>query len=43
VLAFFEKAGYAVWHLQGDGAPPEVIAKRIQDLIAGEFKERGVA
>jgi adenylate kinase len=43
VLSFFEKAGYAVWHLQGDGAPPEVIATRIQELIAGEFKERGVA
>lgn len=40
VLAFFKQAGYPVWDVQGDGAPPETIAARVEEMVAQEFRER---
>ena len=37
VLAFLRGAGYRCFDVEGEGRPPQAIAREIQDLIEGEF------
>ena len=39
VLHFLKSAGYTIWDVEGADAPPQAIARRIEDLIRGELGE----